>query len=320
MTLDSKDLVLLRLLDENGRASLASLGKSLRLSKSAVANRISALEKEKILLGYYSVIDSSRLGFLSFRVYLKFSRTNPKTEARILSELFSDNRVWWIGLVQGTWNVGFVIWVRNIYEFRNFWLAFMLKFRPYVGKYQISAYGKLRQYPSDYLLGSKKTFGRKSIVIGEGPLIKIDDEDQKILAVVASEARLPMVDIARRSGLTPAIVKYRFKKLLDNKVLQGFKASVNTPALGYSLYKVDFAIDDLGKLDEIKSFVESIPNLAYIDETVGGGDLEANFNFKSNQEFEEMLDQVKQKFSSSIREYDYFVYSKIVKYSYFPLH
>lgn len=317
--LDSKDYSLLRLLDDNGRASLSSLGRALRLSKTAVANRISVLEAEKILLGYYTVIDSSRLGFLSFRVYLKFSRTNPKLEERILVQLESDKRVWWIGLVQGTWNLGFVIWVKNIYEFRNFWLAFMLKFRRYVGRYQISAYGKLRHYPLSYLEGSKKLAGRKSIVVGEGPHIEIDEKDRELLGVISSDARLPVVQMAKKSGLTPAIVKYRLKKLLQNKVIQGFKASINTPALGYSLYKVDFAVDDLTKMSEIKSFVESVPNLVYIDETVGGGDLEANFHFKSNQELEQMLNTIKQKFYASIREYDYFVYSKVVKYSYFPL-
>ncbi len=307
-TLDSRDLALLRLLDSDARASLAELGCAVRLSKSAVAQRITRLEKEGFIDGYYAVIDSSRLGYLSFRVYLKFYKTSPRRESEIIDFLLGDERVWWLGRIEGEWDAGFVVWVRDLYDFRNFWLKFLSKFRPGIGRHVISPYVKLAHFSG----------GREAGVVGEGPKIAIDETDRKVLRAVSANARDGVTALAAKTGLRPAVVKYRLKQLVRKGVVQRFRAKINSAKLGLSLYKVEFYLDDWSKLAELRAFAGGFPSLVYVDETIGGGDFEAEFNLASQQELRALVAQFKKRFSFSIREITYVVYSEVLKYSYFP--
>lgn len=309
VALDSRDFVLLRLLDSDARASLAALGKAVRLSKSSVAQRIARLERDGFVEGYYAVIDSSRLGYLSFRVYLKFYKSSPRRENEIVDFLVGDERVWWLGRIEGEWDAGFVVWVKDLYDFRNFWLKFFSKFRPSIGRHVISPYVKLAHYSFG---------GREAGVVGEGPRIAIDEADGRVLRAVAANARDSVVALAAKTGLHPAVVKYRLKQLVRKGVVQRFRAKINAAKLGYSLYKIEFFLDDWSKLHEIRAFAESFPSLVYIDETIGGGDFEAEFNLNSQLELKELVAKFKSRFHSSIREINYVVYSEVLKYSYFP--
>ncbi len=318
MELDNEDKKILRELDSNSRSTLSEIGKKLRMSKSAVANRIRKMEESKVILGYYTLIDSTKLGYTSFRVYMKFQKINPLAEDSIINTLAAEPGVWWLGRIQGQWNLGFVIWVTNAQDFRNFWIAFLKKYRKYVGDYVVSFYSKLNHYYADYLVESRVKPARPCDTIGGTTTEKIDRKDRKILSLIATNARMPTVEIARKTGLTASIVGYRMRQLAKKSVIKSFRTIINNPLLGYSMYKADFILEDMTKLREMRSFVEAFPNLVYIDETVGGGDLESNFYCRNEQEFEEIINRLKKAFGEIIREYSYFVYSKVLKYAYFP--
>lgn len=314
--MDEKDKALLEQLDHNARVRLSSLAKTLRASKSAVARRIHALENEGIIQGYYAVIDASRLGHTSVRVYIKFNHASPKMERRFIQELLDDDRVWWVGTVHGNWDLGFVIWVNNLHEFRNSWLKLALRYRRYIGEHRITPYTKMRYYGLrfDRKNQEEKTAG----IVGEGAPVDIDATDAKILKSLAADARQPVLRLAQKTGLTPAIVKYRLRQLQKSGVLLGTRSAVNMARLGYSLYKLDLYLDDVSRLPDVQAFLESQSSLAYIDETIGGADLEADVYLKSPQELEELLTKLKQKFGSALRKYDYLTYSRVLKYAHFP--
>ena len=59
--LDSKDLELLKILQENGRASLGSLGEQVGLSSPAVTERLRKLEERGILRGFYAQLNPDKL-------------------------------------------------------------------------------------------------------------------------------------------------------------------------------------------------------------------------------------------------------------------
>ncbi len=315
--MDDLDLRLLSELDKDCRATLSHLGKALRLSKAAVAKRIERLEREEAIKGYYAVVDASRLGYLSFRVYLKFNKSTPAVEQRLVEDLVGDRRVWWVGSIHGSWDLGFVIWVKDVYEFRNCWLQLLLKYRQYVGRYEVTPYTKLSHFSLNFLgdkLGEKKRVG----IQGEGPRVGIDEKDARILRVLSAHARWPVSRIALETKLTPVVVAYRMRQLQRNGVLQAFRPAIDTVRLGYSLYKLDLFLEDWKKLGDVNAFLQSIPNLAFIDETVGGADVEADLYFRNAKELEDLLAMLKRRFSAVLREYRYFTYGNVQKYAHFP--
>lgn len=63
VALDDKDRALLRLLQRDGRASIAALADKIALSESACRRRLDVLEKSGVVEGYRAELNAARLGF-----------------------------------------------------------------------------------------------------------------------------------------------------------------------------------------------------------------------------------------------------------------
>lgn len=64
MTLDRADLLLLELLQRDGRATVQALSEAIHLSARATLNRVRRLEKEGLIQGYRALIDRAAHGSL----------------------------------------------------------------------------------------------------------------------------------------------------------------------------------------------------------------------------------------------------------------
>ena len=65
---DKKDQEILYELDLNARQSNAQIAKKVRLSKEVVGYRIKRMLEDEIIIGFYSVIDVTKLGYLTGRI------------------------------------------------------------------------------------------------------------------------------------------------------------------------------------------------------------------------------------------------------------
>ncbi|MCT4632322.1 MAG: Lrp/AsnC family transcriptional regulator [Firmicutes bacterium] len=61
--MDSYDIQILNILQENGKISVAELARIIELSPTATKERIKKLESEGIIKGYSAVIDYEKVGF-----------------------------------------------------------------------------------------------------------------------------------------------------------------------------------------------------------------------------------------------------------------
>ena len=114
-------------------------------------------------------------------------------------------------------------------------------------------------------------------------------------------------------------VKYRMKKLIKIGVIQGYRALINFSKLGYEYYKVDMYLEDVSKIKQFESFCHAHPNIVYFDRTFGAGDIEFDFEIESLAKFIEVMEEVKDKFRGSIRNFEFFSVLKIHKTLYFPV-
>jgi Lrp/AsnC family leucine-responsive transcriptional regulator len=63
----------------------------------------------------------------------------------------------------------------------------------------------------------------------------LDDRDQKILALVQRDAKLPQAEIARRVGLSTAAVNERLRKLENAGVIRRYVAVLDPRSVGMSI-------------------------------------------------------------------------------------
>ena len=90
LKLDLKDRKLLYELDTESRQSAHQIAKKIGLSKDAVIYRINKLQEAGVIKQFHTIINVGKLGFISFRLYLKLQNTTPEKEEEIIEYLKSQ--------------------------------------------------------------------------------------------------------------------------------------------------------------------------------------------------------------------------------------
>ncbi|UCF49540.1 MAG: Lrp/AsnC family transcriptional regulator [Thermoplasmatales archaeon] len=319
--LDLKDRKILYELDIDCRQSFRSIGRKVGLSKDVVASRVKKLEKEGYILYYFTSIDSSRLGYTSFRFYINFKNTTKEIEEEIIDYFVKNKYVWIVQSLKGKYDLVVCIWIKETIDFYKFWEKTLQKYHQYFEKQVFSVYFQHYTFKINQNLFSDAKFNpdkRRYEIIGGGKVVNTDEIDKKILQNLANNARMPTIDIAKNLGLSATTVKNRMDRLTRIGVIQGFRYVGNFLKYGYKMYKTDINLIDYSKKQPIIDYILKNPHLLVISKTAGYADLELDFVVKDEAELHSILDDLVNKFPNAIKNYDYYYEPKYHKVQYIP--
>ena len=85
VTIDFKDRIILYELDLDARQSLTQIGKKVGLKKDVVSYRINRMQDQGIIKNFYTVIDTFKLGYNVFRIYLQLQDVPRDIKKEIIS-------------------------------------------------------------------------------------------------------------------------------------------------------------------------------------------------------------------------------------------
>lgn len=314
--LDKKDRKLLYLLDVNGRFQLSQLAKSTGMSKQLVKYRLERLEKLGIIRGYYALIDTSRLGLTTFRVYIKFRNVTPETKNELLEYLKKQKIVWAVVLIAGTWDIALGVSVGGIYDFYQFWDDFLEKYLEHVKDYKISVYSPIYHYSKAYLTGEKDASAIR--VLGGKEKASFDDTDARLLSVLSSNARASLLDIAKATGISAELTSYRLKQLQKKGIIQGYRAMIDVSKLGYNFFKAEIRLSTYTRMKQIMHYCHQHPNIYQVDRTIGGETLEIEFHVQKLQDMLDIIADIEKVFPHTIESFDYITVLSEEKMVYMP--
>lgn len=104
--------------------------------------------------------------------------------------------------------------------------------------------------------------------------ITIDALDQKILRMVAQDARTPFLEVARECGVSGAAVHQRMQKLINMGVVKGSEFIINPELVGYRTCAfVGIFLKNPGDFDDVVEALEQIPEVVECHYTTGNYDL-----------------------------------------------
>ncbi len=314
--LNLKDKQLLAELDFGARQSLASLAKKLGMSKRGVEYKIKRLEKEKVILGYYPVINMPRLGYLYCRCTFSLRNASPKKEAEIFSYLTNLPQSFWVFRLQGVADVGVAMWVNSVQEFKDVTNELVGKFGEFILNKNESITCDVIHYSHRYLLGTQET---NEIHIAETTeRITIDDLDKSILRVLSKNARVPTMTIAEQVGASPRVVSYRIKAMEKNGVIEAYRVRVDHKRLGFVWYKL--WVDSTHKHDSLVSFVKQNPATVYVVEGSGMlADLDVEIVVKDALDIYKFVNDLRAAFPGEIGAYSSVILEEVRKVNDFSL-
>jgi len=320
--LDAKDAAILYQLDVNARQSLGEIAKKVRLAKTVVGYRIARLQKEGIIEQFYTLIDVARLGYTTYRVYLQFQNSTAKEEQLIIDDLVKSPWTSWVVRFEGKYNCGAVCMVKESAQaqFYDFWMRFLEKYRRYIEVQTFTIYVKLFHFPSSFLTSKATRDDREKYcaTFGLAKEVAIDAVDRKLLTFLARDARMPLIKLAARCGITAPTARRKLQRLKQLKVIQGFKTNINIGKLKYYQYKIDIQLQDYQKHKSIIEYVDSHPNVIYRDVSLRLADIEIEVQVRSTEELRELIEGLRARFPGAIGRFEYYQLTQIFKISYMP--
>jgi Lrp/AsnC family transcriptional regulator for asnA, asnC and gidA len=258
------------------------------------------------------------LGYISGRFIIKFQHDTPEKEIEMINLLVSKPYTWWIGRIEGQRDLCFTIWAKDIYDLYDIIREIQQEFKWLIKDFVPGIYAKFYQYRRAYLL-NKQTDNSKPVITCFREVADFDQTDINLLKIIAADARIRTTDIASRLHVTSDTVRMRLKKLIDKKIIQGFRAALDLRKLGYLWYKIQLDLEDVSKISNIIHYAHSHPNIVYAYEVIGGYDLELELEVENYEQFKKILNEIRDMFSKEIRYCDHFLFSEEFKIIYMPM-
>ena len=111
----------------------------------------------------------------------------------------------------------------------------------------------------------------------------LDTLDKKILRLIAEDARIPFLEVARACNVSGAAIHQRIQKLTNTGVLKGSQFVIDPEKIGYETCAyVGLYLKDPETFDHVVEALKKIPEVVECHYTTGGYDLFIKLYAKNN--------------------------------------
>ncbi|MFH0949542.1 MAG: Lrp/AsnC family transcriptional regulator [Candidatus Aenigmatarchaeota archaeon] len=304
--LDNKDRRILLELDTNAAQPLKQITRKLRMTKEAVSYRIKQLEERKIITNYIALSHFAKLGLTHYKLYIKYSHITSEKKKKIIDFILKEKNVGWLASTEGTYDLMVAIRYSSIFEFETFKDELFSRFGDLFQRNSFAILTEAETYPRQYIFGTKNPMRKVFVFLDHSEKEDIDKEDMDIIKALSKNSRASSIEIAKMTGLTDRIVRYRKKQLEKKGIIVGYKLAINYRLLNYLFFKclIKFQNFDKKRIRDLKLYARQHPNVIHWLKVIGEWDLELEIEAPSIDEFYSISNDFREKFSDIIQTFD----------------
>lgn len=304
--LDLQDRKILYELDRNSRMTFKELGRRLHISKETAAFRVKRLVKDGYIKNFLTTIHVSNLNRFYYKLFYKFHKTTPAIDSEIVKFVQNYPTIAYFANLEGRYDITFLLLSKNFHDLHNFLAPFREKFGAYILEQEILTLTSTHRFNFRFLFeGESETAHTQYPEELKEP--DIDEIDYQILANLAKNSRIPLIELAKITKTETNVVKYRIKKLRNEDVLGTNVLDVDFEKFGVQQIQVDFTLKDHSVTGKLINFVSQNPNSTFSTITLGKYDLAVEFVVRNTKELRKILEGIKEKFSQDIINQDIFI-------------
>jgi Lrp/AsnC family leucine-responsive transcriptional regulator len=145
--------------------------------------------------------------------------------------------------------------------------------------------------------------------------MKITTKDKRILCELWSNSRSSSLYIAKRVGLSREVVDYRIKRLVKEKAIKGFVASVDNEKIGFTTYLINIQLQEFNeqKLKEIINYFKAHRFVKWVASCSGKWDLIIVMTAKNKFHFDELFSEISNRLSNNLKNYEILTRLNVMK-------
>src|SRR3989344_3966915 len=298
--MDVKDRKILVELAKNSRMSVQQLARKVGVSREVASYRIKRLVKEKIIADFYTVIDTSALGYSRQICFIQLQDISGEEEKKFFPWIIKHPYLTYAGTAVGRWNVIFDIFSKDMGHLRIIIQEILGEIRKYLDSYVIVPIHAYESFPVKFV-GSNAEI--TDLVNSEK--VDIDSIDKKILELLANNARVEYKELAPSLHMSANAIKYRILRLQKQGVIRGYSVALNAQKLGYEFYNVQ--VKYLGTQEEkLLQFLRLAKEVIYFYSHIGNEnwDFDIGVVAKSSQELRDFLMALRKEIGEGVKVHD----------------
>ncbi len=319
--LDKKDLRILYALEFNARMPVSEVAKSAGISVQLAKYRLDNLFRKGVIRRTTAIIDPHRLGFFTYRLYLRLQNATDEDESRLIVYLVSSPYTIWVVSASGNWDVEVVFLAKNPVRVDLFIREMKNQFGNLIQNYVISPSTANYHFGRAYFVEGAEKKEKIPFYGSEPSEVTVDQTDLGILALLVADARMPVQEIAHKLGISFNTVKQHVKGLESSGVLQSYRTFLDLEKVGLEFYKAIITTRSFSDADEKKmlSFCMSEREIVYFVECFGGWNLEIEAEVVDEADFRGIMKRFRNKFGDVLQNYEILHIYREHKLNYFPV-
>jgi DNA-binding Lrp family transcriptional regulator len=310
---DLKDRKLLHCLCQDARMPHTQIAKEVGLSRESIAYRINRLTAQGVIQGYRAVVDISRFGYDAYHIFLRLNHPTKELEEKLIAQFQDYAFARAVLTLRGRYDVELAVVAKNANEFDAILTQVLKDCAEHLQEYDVLI--KTQTYAAHTL--PQSFHPTKPGTIKKVPLV-LDEQDGKILRVLAHDPLLPYFRIAEEIGISHDTVRQRMKRMIDAGVVLKFIPVINYASLSYSVYAILVRMNGLRDDARLRTTLQADKHVLWATKCIGRFDLLMYICVKNTDELNETLSNLRQHFSQSIMDYEVLIAYEEHKYTYFP--
>ncbi|MBI4918889.1 Lrp/AsnC family transcriptional regulator, partial [archaeon] len=304
------------------RFPYSAIAKIVKLSSKTVQKKVESLKKQKVIDKFYITVYRSMVGFLRYtHMFLKVEE-----DKEVFSKLCELPEIITMTTYSGNYNLLLSLscstidhhneTVNKIKEIlgdklKNYEVFFISKSRYLKRAYFVDKELDIeRLNPAGsfqkIILQHKQTFPKT--------FLKLDDLDLNILEELRINARIPLLDLAKKVNSNRKTVESRINNLIKIGLVGHFTTHVNYEALGYSKVQLLLQLKQDSKTKELIEHLKQNKNAHGYYEYTGKWNVRIEFILSKVNEIFEIINEAKQLYPEIIQDNSVLVSTKEYKF------
>ncbi len=319
--LSIKDRKILRELFKNARTPFSAIAKQVGLSKEVVAYRIKKLLEQRLLNGFNTVIDVSRLGWQIYFINIRFKNIDNSIEKSIAETFVNHQNITQVLKCIGNYDFIVKIFVKDYVSANELVKTIEMKFKNHIDFCNLNFVQQELPIALPFLYEPFKI--KENIdIFKTGTSYPISIIELQILKALSHDARLPTTEIADKLKISRELARHHLKKLEKNNIILKYRPSAwsGSKAIGYNWYFGMLKLNQSNKTShtKIQHYLTNHLNITYYYKSIGQYEIQFEIRLKTSDELNNILMEIRTILKDELKSYELSIILKEYKYTYFP--
>lgn len=320
--LDIKDTKIITALSTRSRQSDSQLARSVGVSREVLGYRLKQLEEVGFIKNYLTVVDTARLGYFTFMVYIRLQNFTLEQERSFTNHLKKNPYVKWVTSITGNFDLFVVLMGRSRLDIDTKISELVSGFENLLAKIIVLSTLIVLKDSEQFFYETQSRSFHTPVLETLGDTFFVDTSflritDYFILQSLSLNARKSIVDITadlrlQNISLTAEAVAYRIKRLEKEGIIRGYKPQLDYTKTNHLWYVILFDLRTFPKKLEsmLRSVFANNKKIIYADKPLGEWNLRIDLLVKNHNELRQEIIILRKLLSFYLNSYELLIVQK----------